>query len=513
MTRIAIIGAGWAGLQSAALFCNKYGCEVVIYDEKSAVGGTWADNAAYTELRTHAPARTVQFIGFPYPKDLVPNSRYRIGQSTVEKYVRLYAEEAGLNDKLRLNTKVTCIDQINDDKVEISIKNKQTGEGTKETFDYVYNTGFGTEARKPPAYPGSDVFEGDVLTSHDIDEAAIEKMKQAGGTVVVLGGSKASIDMLVLLHKAGVPTQWIARRVYWFFDAYRAGYDERADKMAPYYRRLYTTIAQLSSAISLPMSIKMCNWNKTLVNPHPETADKNSFHHGSIDTDMLAIAKGVAFKQGEIGELTADGLVTITGHAMKCKTIIAAFGTDSVPLFPEFRRDGEVIDVVNTPHIYQMAMHPQLPRVYFTGPIPHKGFGMLNGYHSTQHSIILWSRKMSREELAKRTAREEKVVRKTLKSMGEFKPVFKRSISDIGNVVKYLSMVDMFYSKAGYTKPLNLGPAKFTWNSILHGKMNSVINRNPTKKEAMAALGTKQVVRGHGLGSAVPKASMVASVL
>ena len=54
---------------------------------------------------------------------------------------------------------------------------------------------------------------GDLLTSHDVDEAAIEKMKLAGDTVVVLGGSKSSIDMLVLLHKAGVPTRWIARKV------------------------------------------------------------------------------------------------------------------------------------------------------------------------------------------------------------------------------------------------------------------------------------------------------------
>ena len=46
----------------------------------------------------------------------------------------------------------------------------------------------------------------------------------------------------------------------------------------------------------------------------------------------------------------------------------------------------------------------------------------------------------------------------------------------------------------------------------MQARMNSVINRNPTKKEAMSALGTKQIVRGHGLGSAAPKTRMVANV-
>jgi thioredoxin reductase len=497
MTRIAIIGAGWTGLQSAALFCNKYGCEVVIYEEKGSIGGTWAEKAGYMELRTHTPALSTEFIKFPFPEDMVPNRRRRVTQPVVEKYVRLYANETGLAEKIKYNSKVTCIDQVSEDKVEITILDKKTGEDSTESFDYVYNTGFGSEARKPPAYKGSDVFEGDVLTSHDVNTAAIEKMKQAGETVVVLGGSKASIDMIILLHNAGIPTQWIARKVYWFFQNYKA-YDERTDKLASVPLRLYVTFSQLVAGVSLPAMIKLNKAVGALVNPHPETADKNAYHYGNIDVDMLAIAKSVPFKQGEVGELTADGLITLKGDVVKCKTIIAAFGTDPVPLFPEFRRAGKVIDVVNTPHIYQMAIHPQLPRVYFTGPIPLKGFGMLNGFHSTQHAIILWAKQLSVEELTKRTAREEKVVRKTLKKVG-FKPLFKRSATDCGNFVKYLSMVDALYHKVGYTKPLNLGLAKFTWIAYYHGRQNTVINRNPTRKEARKALNTARVVKGHGL--------------
>jgi thioredoxin reductase len=495
---IAIIGAGWTGLQSAALFCNKYGCDVVIFEEKSSMGGTWAENAAYTELKTHTPALTTEFIGYPYPKDLVPNNRRRVTQPVVEKYVRLYANDTGLAEKIHFNAKVTCIDQISDDLVEITIQNKQTGGESKERFDYVYNTGFGSEPRKPPTYPGSQVFQGDVLTSHDVDEAAIDKMKQSGQTVVVLGGSKASIDMLVLLHNAGVPTRWIARRVYWFFQCYRGGYDERVDKLASFPMRLWVTLGQLVAAVSLSAMINMTKSVGALANPHPEASDSTAFHYGNIDADMLAIAKAVPFKQGEIRELTSDGLITMKGDVVKCSTIIAAFGTDPVPLFPEFRRGGKVVDVLNTPHIYQMAIHPQLPRVYFTGPIPLKCFGMLNGYHSTQHAIILWAKQLSVEELTKRTAKEEKIVRRSLKKFG-FTPLFKRSVTDVGNFVKYMSVVDKLYNKAGYTKPLNLGLAKFTWIAYLHGRQNTVIHRNPSKQEAIKALGSRNIVKGHGL--------------
>ena len=49
----------------------------------------------------------------------------------------------------------------------------------------------------------------------------------------------------------------------------------------------------------------------------------------------------------------------------------------------------------------------------------------------------------------------------------------------------------------------------------MYGRMNTVINRNPTKKEAKAALGTKRIVRGHGIANAVPrtKNSLVTSAL
>jgi cation diffusion facilitator CzcD-associated flavoprotein CzcO len=219
MTRIAIIGAGWAGLQSAALYQNKYGCDVVVFDEKTSLGGTWAESGVYSGLTTHAPARTTQFIGYPYPKDLVPDDRVRIPQSTVKEYVNRFAQDVGLMKNVRLNTKILCIDQINDEQVELTIKNKETGEEAIEAFDYVFNTGFGSEPRKPPAYPGIDTFAGELLTSHHVTDAVIEKLKTSGETVAVLGGSKSSVDMLILLHKAGIPAHWVARKV-------RSGYRE-----------------------------------------------------------------------------------------------------------------------------------------------------------------------------------------------------------------------------------------------------------------------------------------------
>ena len=74
----------------------------------------------------------------------------------------------------------------------------------------------------------------------------------------------------------------------------------------------------------------------------------------------------------------------------------------------------------------------------------------------------------------------------------------KIQIVDAGDSI-LLGMVDKFYNKAGYTKPLNLGLSKFLWHMFMNGSMATVCNRDPTKKEARAALGTQRIVKGHGL--------------
>lgn len=67
MERVAVIGAGVAGLASAKVL-KQDGFAVTVFDKDEGVGGVWAASRAYPGLRTNNPAPTYAFSDFPPPR-------------------------------------------------------------------------------------------------------------------------------------------------------------------------------------------------------------------------------------------------------------------------------------------------------------------------------------------------------------------------------------------------------------------------------------------------------------
>ncbi len=108
--RIAVIGAGPAGLVTAKTLVAS-GASVSIFEQGSAVGGTWlgADhngrNFIYKNLHINTSKRLTAFEGYPFPKDtqVVPDHR------DMARYLQSYAEHFGLIDKVRFGCAVTDV--------------------------------------------------------------------------------------------------------------------------------------------------------------------------------------------------------------------------------------------------------------------------------------------------------------------------------------------------------------------------------------------------------------------
>ena len=64
--RVAVIGAGVAGLQLAERLGQKSGLEVTIFEKTDKVGGVWSAN--YADFGLQVPKELYEFPSFPYPE-------------------------------------------------------------------------------------------------------------------------------------------------------------------------------------------------------------------------------------------------------------------------------------------------------------------------------------------------------------------------------------------------------------------------------------------------------------
>ena len=149
--RVAIIGAGPAGIGAGRELLRKGFTEFTIFDALDAPGGTWRLHS-YPGLACDVWAHSYTFSYAPNPDW----SASFVGQPEIQSYLARCAEEFGLTPHITLNTRIVSAHYRDGGAWRL-----QTGGGETHEFDVVINAMGNQHTPLYPDVPGMDSFAGE----------------------------------------------------------------------------------------------------------------------------------------------------------------------------------------------------------------------------------------------------------------------------------------------------------------------------------------------------------------
>jgi len=209
--KVAIIGAGVAGLQLAERLSKVHGMEVTIFESTSKVGGVWSSN--YADFGLQVPKELYEFPSFPYPEHK-QWAQFPKGPE-VQEYIEAFAAHFDLNRLIKFNTSVLAVKPLAQGwSVAFAPRHGGAAAAVTEAFDFVVvATGmYGGACPHMPAHPGKETFRGEVLHSFGFTR----REQAAGKRVVVVGGGKSAVDCAVAAVKGGATeVTLLFREAHW----------------------------------------------------------------------------------------------------------------------------------------------------------------------------------------------------------------------------------------------------------------------------------------------------------
>ncbi|MCG2615056.1 NAD(P)/FAD-dependent oxidoreductase [Terrimonas sp. NA20] len=198
-TKIAIIGAGQAGL-SAAYHLKKLGLEIgkdfIILDEAPHPGGAW--QFRWPSLTLSTVNRIHDLPGMSFEETLTHNEAEVLASVAVPHYYELYEKKFDL--RVYRPLKIERV-YLHDDRFYI--------DSSKALFSAsgIINATGTWENPYIPEYPGAQLFGGEQLHTKDYKTADHFKGKH----VIIVGGGISAIQLLDQISKV-TTTTWVTRR-------------------------------------------------------------------------------------------------------------------------------------------------------------------------------------------------------------------------------------------------------------------------------------------------------------
>src|SRR5438874_13087312 len=200
-TRIAVVGAGFAGLGAAIRMRQEGIDDFVVFEKNSDVGGTWWDNT-YPGCQCDVPSHLYSF-SFALNPDW---SRTYSPQPDIWAYLRRCAEEFGVLPHVRFDTAVldACWDN------ESSQWRLETSDGVS-TADVLIGANGALSEPATPGIPGLDRFGGKAFHSARWDETE----QLAGKRVAVVGTGASAIQIVPRIQPDVAPLHVFQRTPPW----------------------------------------------------------------------------------------------------------------------------------------------------------------------------------------------------------------------------------------------------------------------------------------------------------
>lgn len=200
--RVAIIGAGLAGITALHVFTQRGYTDVTVFEKAADVGGVWHWNH-YPGLTCDVPSQLYQF-GFAPKADW---SHVWADGADIQRYHRDVVDSLGLADRIRLNTEVVAAQWYED----TSSWTLRTADDEEITADVVVCA---TGVLHHPAIPdiaGLDEFTGPVLHTARWDNELCTDAQR----VAVIGTGSTGVQIVSALQPSAASIAHYVRSPQW----------------------------------------------------------------------------------------------------------------------------------------------------------------------------------------------------------------------------------------------------------------------------------------------------------
>ena len=210
--KVAIIGAGPAGLGAGRELLKKGFADFTIFDSLDAPGGTW---------RLHSyPGLACDVWAHSYTFSYAPNTDWSanfVGQPEIQAYLQRCATEFGLDPHLRLNTRVASAKSQPGGRWLLT-----TEAGESFEFNAIINAMGNQHTPLYPDVPGMDSFQGDswhaTRWNHDVE--------LDGKRVAIIGSAASAVQIVPEVAKVAGHLTVVQRSANWIMPRRRKLYTD-----------------------------------------------------------------------------------------------------------------------------------------------------------------------------------------------------------------------------------------------------------------------------------------------
>ncbi|WP_210509211.1 NAD(P)-binding protein [Naasia sp. SYSU D00057] len=357
--RIAIVGAGWSGLQCLARFKSLGVQHVDVFERYDQIGGTWSPNLRYHGLQVHGSMTVTSFDGFPYSDDPDVQGGKALAEE-VERYIHRFADSRDLLPHVQLHSNVDALSCRSSDRTgTLAVTDTRTGASrTSGRYDLVIWASMAAFGNVP-RLPGADGFRGRQLHTTQFSDAEFDDIVRSNRRIIVVGGGKASCDVVLTLRRMGYDNfTWVMRKPYLFYR-----YEVLLHSGSPMDRvRGFTYLA---TAVWTGLSKRLgavLHWASghlyTYGRPH---ADFTHFHGGLLDATQRQELGKIPYTVGDPVRFSEDSLVLADGRAIAGDVVIWATGNKSGIDTLSLTKDGEPFTLRPSAKLYNHFVVPDLP--------------------------------------------------------------------------------------------------------------------------------------------------------
>lgn len=357
--RIAIVGAGWSGLQCLQRFTQLGVSDVDVFERYDDIGGTWNPHLRYHGLQIHASMTVTSFDGFPYSED--PDIQGgKVMAEEVERYIHRFAQARELLPHCQFNSRVDGLSYSSDDRTgTLSVTDTGTGD-TRTSGPYDMVIWASMAAYGPiPHLAGSEAFRGKQMHTVQYSDAEFADLVREGKRVVVVGGGKAACDVVLGLRRAGYDNfTWVMRKPYLFYRFESLLHSATStDKL----RGLTYLATVLWTGVSRRLGA-LLHWSSgylhTFGTPH---TDFTHFHGGVLCPTQRRELRDIAYTVGDPVRLTADSVVLADGRELEADEVIWATGNATGIDTLALTKDGKPFTLGAKAKLFNHFVVPDLP--------------------------------------------------------------------------------------------------------------------------------------------------------